>query len=226
MDTKSKKREVWGFRISIIAIIISLLSVGINYWTYYESQMDQLKVKLESTGMSDVPVVLEHHESLPSLNPLEDYIVCQFTNIGNRPISITDFFLTELKNGEEYGFGLMNLGLYNDNFEEISLPINLDVGESTKRYLRITLDIDSTSYAILRENFEVGKTYSKSKVVEYLAKENGIDIYGNEVKYSKIGNGYSINKGIIGQGKSQTVIAYFKTGRGYLFEDKYRTKNF
>jgi hypothetical protein len=230
-DSKNNK---WSLTLSVFAITISIVSLGLSIWIFHISQKEVLTVELSyPSGIVNLNEVEERQ--FDTFYPLVTYIDCILTNVGNRPLSVLSHDIYKIIDDdwmEEHDdawalyhtryklhYYMFAWEFYTGYKAGVNLPISLDVGESLRIALKIRLNIDPDVYNILSETFSVEGPISQIRLLQVLS-ENEVDIYGNPINYMVSGDGNSIMdySYILTQNRiTQEFEIHFKTSRGDTF---------
>nr|WP_319570406.1 hypothetical protein [uncultured Draconibacterium sp.] len=218
MTKKEKNNKLGSSSVSnIIALIALVLAIGSFLYTYIESKrndMEVLNINSKKTFFPEPAIILTPFNLLPS------YWECVLTNNSRQTISINNYDIKCLKDNETIiSYSNMNLGLFDFDRTPISLPININAGESIKLYLEIGVQIHPEPMNIINSNVDSTKQYTYNELKNILAKK-GTDIFGNKVN-AKFENGellmFSLENNNYNKDK---YILTFESGRNNFYHSE------
>jgi len=201
---------------SVIALVIAVLAVIIPYVQsnkQFEAQQTE-RLNIVFNSKVHAPLVLTKHSFGERGWVVQMPWKITLSNVGNRPLSITDYDISQGKNlGNTYFTGIDG-GLIEHDHAQVKLPIKLDVGESVSIYAYLGAVIPVQNYKHLSSISE-GGSVSDRAATAILAK-HGTDLFGNRVVYQEFeGGGYHVE--FLEVDKSPTFWLTFHTGAGNRF---------
>lgn len=173
---------------SILALLIALSAIVIPYWqqsSQFEAQQrENLNVLLNPTVNG--PVKLTGHNYGEMGKVIQMPWKLTISNTGNRQLSIINKRISLGETPDSQYYTGIDGGLFTQGYQPIELPIKLEPGESQSYYIYVGAMVPARVYEILYKLNE-GKPVMDRVAMKALGYE-GIDIYGNPVKYQDHGN--------------------------------------
>jgi len=229
--------------IAVIALLISFGALYFAYWEYHDSQREDLLIIFEPYMPNQTVYV--HENSYLNFHPFEIHLDCILVNVGNRPISIISHDVYNLRDEEERillesdsidvymirpekeGYFTHAHSFYNHDGTRAYLPFSIQIGQSLRKSLRVTLNIDEKVFDILAEKFNTGTAYNYAEILHVLNNHN-VDLFGNEVRYSIDNEGERFEDfGIMyinppfDYRSTQRLKIEFTTGSGNVFSEEF-----
>jgi len=184
---KKNKIEIVNLTIAILALIVSILSIGFSYYTYKDTNTERLNIQASFIQSNYQTKIIPIGQNV--VIPLYWQVI--LTNNSEKTVSITDINVENIN--DDNGVSLYSHiydGIF-DTYEEydkgqIELPININSGESRKVFLRIGIMCDSLASSILSKKDYISfddkptESWTRLNQVKIKLAENGIDFYDNK----------------------------------------------
>jgi len=110
------------------------------------------------------------------------------SNNSKQRVSILKYDLYQSINDSLIQYGNLLESVLDTNNEKVLFPISLDAGDSKRLVLDLNVSVPQNVNILVQNKFGIQDRISFSELKDYLG-EQGTDIYGNTVKYTKYGNG-------------------------------------
>lgn len=198
--------------ISLLSLVVASASFFVSFRTQQLTLADELSVQASIPG-STFPIQLSNFE----IGHLGVVVTAPFeftlTNTGNRKLSVTRYELYALNSwGEKSWYSNIDGGLMDAKGDPLHLPLTLDIGESTRGFVRVGMLANN---AAIRTLEQTKKAVSISrKDLDFKLAKNGIDLFGNKVTLNEFpAGGYTI-EGPGPKRKTPSIIVTFQTGKG------------
>jgi hypothetical protein len=168
--------------ISLLSLCIALSSLTISYKNYLHSQTERLTLSVFPQS-ANRNVNLVESTSLPDIGYLFAFWDCLFINTGDRPLTVVSFDVREqlsvVDRNEAPRDYSVAVDFYDDEDQEIKLPITLGPAESRLLRANIPLQPDPQVFKLLSEDFEDASNLTWDAIQTNLFFRS-IDIYGNK----------------------------------------------
>ncbi|MEJ1386244.1 MAG: hypothetical protein RPV21_18050 [Candidatus Sedimenticola sp. (ex Thyasira tokunagai)] len=173
---------------SILALLIALGAVAVPYWqqsSQFEAQQrENLNVLLNSTVNGPLRLTGHNFGEMGQVVQMPWKLIV--SNTGNRQLSIINKRISFGETPDSQYYTGIDGGIFTQGYKPIDLPIKLEAGESQSYYIYVGAIVPAKVYEILY-GLNEGKPVMDREAMKALGEE-GIDIYGNPVKYLDHGN--------------------------------------
>lgn len=172
--------------IAIIALILSMFSIGYTYFRDRENDSEIISLSYTSYG-NDVNSIVEDFQiadlGINGLLPMNYGII--ISNNSKKTISIVSSDVENITKKGMFSIPGQFEGIYSMELHKQQMPIVLNAGESKQYIIRIKLGLSTRVSEIIRKINPLPSNIEYKKISEALHKSN-LDIYGNEGVTTKI----------------------------------------
>lgn len=202
--------------LSLLAIVISLTSLGYTVYINEQSKIENLNV-FTSRFLSDykTEIIQQNISNYPAVLPT--WYECTLINEGEKPINIIGYQLQQISS-PTMDYSNMNMGLFDKSGKQIEFPLNIKPQESYKLYLKVGLLINPKAFEILN-NSSISKNDISIEKLNFLVAKKGMDFYGNAGECIEYGDSYFIN--ITSNRSEQVFLINFITNNHNSFTDSF-----
>lgn len=209
----SQTRAAW------VASIIAAFALLISIFSLYESHEARLATVRDNVTfqigryLADYPLVVRKANENMTLGAVEVLWEILISNTGGSTVSITGYEIFQVDpQGGQMMYSGMDKGIFSaENRAQVSLPIALEAGKSTRLLLKVAISPGKRAYKILSTTIEKEQKTLTLKSAEKILAMNGTDLYDNVVvPLDPEATGWKVEK----QGNEQTFMVKFYTARG------------
>jgi hypothetical protein len=218
--------------ISMIAILVSVVSVGYTIYLNEQSKIEDLSVFTSRYNANYKAEIIHNNNSvLPAILPT--WYKCTLINKGYKPLVIVGYDLIQvprdIKIFQNYSdafyssvsYSDMRLGLYDEAGKIVDFPMDMPPQSSSKFHLEVGLVLNEKAFEIIHNNSSL-KNETTIREIDRLLAKNGMDIYGNSATYIQSNDSSgSYDFSVSPNRLEQTFIITFKTSNNKLFSDKF-----
>ncbi|MHA7966697.1 hypothetical protein ACX93W_21520 [Paenibacillus sp. CAU 1782] len=213
MSRRFTTNEMITLIIACIALLFSVFSWIYNtYYTVQKDKKDEMElIDIRLIGISNEEKVLYQKMNLGNLGeaiiPLNYEVLV--SNNSKRTISIIDHDLKELVGDSSFYYSKL-INKVTVNSKEIEYPIKIEEGESKKFEFSINLLIKPEVNKMLTQKYQYNSLIPFEELMMFL-HVNGLDIYGNKVKTTIVGESVLVE--LIGEYSTPIYNVAFTTAR-------------
>jgi len=226
-DDKNEFYSKVSLMISMIAILVSVVSVGYTIYLNEQSKIEDLSVFTSRYNANYKTQIIHDNNSVyPAILPT--WYKCTLINKGYKPLVIVGYDLKQvphdLKTVSSYfdmfyssaSYSGMEMGLYDEDGKIVDFPIDMQPQSSRKFYLEVGLIMNQKAFETLHSNSSIKNETTIREVSRLLAK-NGMDIYGNSATYFQSNDSSDKYSYMVSPNMSeQTFLITFKTSSNNL----------
>jgi hypothetical protein len=219
-----KSTDRWALRISVASLLVAALGSASTflYQKHAISQQEQQFLLLHSELVSiHLDRKAPGYFFVPGYNFGTLGVVLQIplrltvSNVGEQSLSITDYVLSSGTHAGAREYSGIQGKLLDRMNGSVTLPIDLSAGE-TKVFTAYIGYLVPGPVATLMSQLQGPGNIVPETLTEKLA-ENGMDLFGNSVKYERLSGGLSSITVDEGNQKAPTIWCELTTGRGKVF---------
>lgn len=163
-----------GLSLGIITIFFSY-KIGSNINSeqvsiYISEYRDNLSTKITKTNIDIYEAVLPISYS------------CTITNLGDKPVTFVDYDILLEQLGQDQSYAMP--GGFFEGDTKITKPFTLGPSESKSLSIIIVIPLDTKTFKIISDSYDINKHIKIYDLMERLA-ENNLDIYGRSIEFAK-----------------------------------------
>ena len=189
MDKKSNSTvEVISLIISIIAIILSIISFVYTVYKDSEDSMEKLNIINSDIGYNETVLydMTGGFRGQGMVSGINYSIIV--SNNSKQKVSIVSYDISQKLGENGVYYGNMIEDVKDSSNQTLLFPISLDAGEALLVKFEINTLIPSSVNTLIMQKYGTEAEIDYKELQEYLG-EYSRDIYGNEIEYTKYGDG-------------------------------------
>lgn len=212
---KENTKKDWSLILSVIAIIISIISLGNDIYRHYIDNKEMIYTF--TTGIYFDETIT--YDSVGGIHGQGMISSCNYaiiiSNNSKQTVSIVSDEIFQKMENSKIKYSRIVEKVINNEGEEVTFPITLNAGESILLTYKINVLIPSSINMLLLEKYGTEAEIVYKEMQAYLGN-NGKDVFGNDIKYTEYADGnYIIEADTLNY---PVYYLLFETARGNFIE--------